>query len=130
MKVLSFILVVIMNFIASSAPAGPFQYECTIERIIEDDGSESVGLLNMYKDDKVFIERDSGVILHPYFAQSKDQIEQSAVIHRGDSSSYYKAVSVTIAGFLIAVTVKEFDTSSKKPLALLEGGKVMTGYCY
>ena len=130
MKSLNLVLAVIMNFIASSALAGPFQYECTIERIIQDDGSESIGLLNMYKEDKVFIERDSGVILHPYFAQSKDQIEQSVVIHRGDNASYYKAVSVTVAGFLIAVTVAEFDTSRKKPLALLEGGKVMTGYCY
>ena len=130
MKTFGLILVVISNFLAASALAGPFQYECSLERIINDDGSESIGLLNMYNEEKVFIERDSGVILHPYFAKSKDQIEQSVVIHRGDASSYYKAVAVTVAGFLIAVTVKEFDTNKKKPLALLEGGKVMTGYCY
>ena len=48
MKNLNLVFALILNFIASSALAGPFQYECTIERIIQDDGYENIGLLNMY----------------------------------------------------------------------------------
>ena len=39
MKTFGLILVVISNFVAASVLAGPFQYECTLERVINDDGS-------------------------------------------------------------------------------------------
>jgi len=52
------------------------------------------------------------------------------VLDRGNNSTYYKAVTYTVAGVLIAVTIEEFASGSKKPMALLENGKVMTGYCY
>jgi hypothetical protein len=116
--------------LCSSALAGPFQYECTIEQVMRDSGGDSSDLLKELQSNKVFIERNSGVILHPWWGLSKGSIQESRVIHKGNQNSSYKAISVTIHGFLVAVTVREFARGNKKPMALLESGKVMTGFCY
>ena len=113
-----------------AAVAGPFQYECTIEEMYSDDGSRSTGLRDMYKTDKIFIERSTGIILHPYWAKKKSDIGQRIVLHNGNSSSYFKAVTYTVSDVFVAVTVKEFAVGAKKPMALLVNGKVITGYCF
>ena len=116
--------------LAGSVQAGPFQYECTIERMYKDDGSSVDGLLKMYQDNKVYIERDTGLITHPYWVTQRSDVASLAVLHKGDASTYYKSITHTVAGIMIAVTVKEFAQGNKKPMALVENGKVMTGYCY
>jgi len=127
-----FYAVAIIIASAGSVQAGPFQYECTIERLMFDDPSlDEARWLKTFQLSKLYIERKTGAIMHPaIFVNSADQVDKSMVVSMGGQNELYKAVSISIAGFMAAVTVQEFASGSKKPMALLENGKVMTGYCY
>ena len=116
---------------ASAAIAGPFQYECTVTSLQHDSGTNASDTLRRWKSAKIFVERDTGMILHPeMLATSKDQISRSIVFDKGGQNSDYKAVTITIAGFMAAINVNEFAQGTKKPFAMVQGGKAMTGYCY
>ena len=118
--------------LASAAFAGPFQYECTIERLMfDDDDMDEAFWLKKFQSSKLYIERSTGAVFHPEITvTSTDQISKSMVISQGNGNTYYKSISISINGFMTAVNVQEFASGSKKPMALLESGKVMTGYCY
>lgn len=124
-------LICLLSFcvFGSAAIGGPFQYECTIKHMMTDDGSDRSFILENYKQEKIYIERETGIVLFRYWAKSAADIVQSIVLATGNSSSYYKSVMYTRNDVMVAVSVKEFERGRQKPMTILENGYVFTGVC-
>ena len=125
-----FFLSIATVLLAQQSFAGPFQYECDVESLQHDSGIAPADALQRWKANKIYVERDTGIILHPeMFATSKHQIKRSIVFDKGGQNTDYKAVSITIAGFMAAINVNAFARGVKKPFAMIVAGKAMTGFC-